>query len=63
MTQAFLGVINFFYKIRVVMKTDKGNCIVVMDRSKYDDKMQELLIDKNTCEKISNPPSKESNVN
>ena len=45
-------------KTPVVMKADKGNCFVVMDRSEYDDKMQELLIDKNMYEKISKPPFK-----
>ncbi len=41
-----------------VMKADKANCFVIMDRSEYDDKMQELLIDKNKYEKISKPPFK-----
>ncbi len=44
------------------LKKDKTH-VVVMDRRKYDDKMQELFIDKNTYEKYRSPPSKESNVN
>ena len=40
------------------MKADKGNCFVVMDRSDYDDKMNELLNDRNTYEKVSKPQFK-----
>ncbi len=45
-------------KTRIVMKADKGNCFVVMDRSDYDDKMNNLLNDRNTYEKVSKPPFK-----
>jgi hypothetical protein len=48
-------------KTRIVMKADKGNCFVVMDRNDYDDKMQELR--KTPMRKYLNPPSKESNAN
>ena len=30
-------------KTRVVMKADKGNCFVVMDKKEYNEKMQALL--------------------
>ena len=40
------------------MKADKGNCFVVMDKTDYDEKMQELLSDQNTYEKITKPPFK-----
>ena len=45
-------------KTRVVMKADKGNCFVVMDKTDYDEKMQELLSDQNTYEKVAKPPFK-----
>jgi hypothetical protein len=45
-------------KTRIVMKADKGNCFVVMDRSDYDDKMNELMNDRNTYEKVTKPPFK-----
>jgi hypothetical protein len=45
-------------KTHIVMKADKRYCFVVMDRSDYDDKMQELLNDKNTYEKVSKSPFK-----
>jgi hypothetical protein len=35
-------------KTRLVTKADKGNCFVVMDRSDYDKKMQDLLDDQKT---------------
>jgi hypothetical protein len=40
------------------MKADKGNCFVVMNRSDYDDKMNELMNDSNPYEKVSKPPFK-----
>ena len=40
------------------MKADKGNCFVVIDRSDYDEKMQELLDDQQTHEKLTKPPFK-----
>jgi hypothetical protein len=40
------------------MKADKGNCFVVMVRSDYDEKMQELLDDQQTYEKVTKPPFK-----
>jgi hypothetical protein len=43
-------------KTRVVMKADKGNCLVVMDKTDYDEKMQELLSDQNTYEKTPPKP-------
>jgi hypothetical protein len=50
-------------KIRIVMKADKGNCFVVIDRSDYVKKMQELLDDQQTHEKLTKPPfKKKSNV-
>ena len=39
----------------VIMKADKGNCFVVMDRSDYNQKMQALLNDK-TDETVSKNP-------
>ena len=41
---------------RVVMKADKGNCFVVMDRSDYDNKMETLLNDRSTYEVVSTSP-------
>ena len=35
------------------MKADKGNCFVVKDRRDYDEKMQKLLDDNDTYEKVS----------
>ncbi len=45
-------------KTRVVMKTDKGDCFVVMDKADYDAKMQELLSDHNTYDKVAKAPYK-----
>ncbi len=45
-------------KTRVVMKADKGNCFVVMDKADYDAKMQELLSDHNTYDKVAKAPYK-----
>ena len=45
-------------KTQVVMKADKGNCFVVMDRTDYDEKMEELLSDRNTYEEVAKPPFK-----
>jgi len=33
---------------RVIMKADKGNCFVVLDRTDYDDTMESLLSDRST---------------
>ncbi|KAL9960202.1 hypothetical protein ACROYT_G033624 [Oculina patagonica] len=41
---------------RVIMKADKGNCFVVMDRDEYDNKMESLLADRNTYEHITRSP-------
>ena len=41
---------------RVIMKADKGNCFVVMDRSDYDNKMETLLNDRSTYELVSTSP-------
>ena len=43
---------------RVVMKADKGNCFVVMDRTSYDDKMESILSDQSTYEVINKAPFK-----
>ena len=43
-------------KSRVVMKADKGNCLVVMDRSEYDEKMKSMLSDRDTYEIVEKPP-------
>ena len=40
------------------MKADKGNCFVVMDKKEYDEKMQVLLADPNTYNKVTKPPFK-----
>ena len=45
-------------KTRLVTKADKGNCFVMMDRSDYNKKMQDLLDDHQTYEKVSKPPFK-----
>ena len=52
-------------KTRVIMKADKGNCFIVMDRSDYDAKMEDLLSDQDTYEKVDKPPFKriERNLN
>ena len=36
-----------------ICNADKGNCTVVMDKCKYDEKMLALLSDKNTYEKVN----------
>ena len=41
---------------RVIMKADKGNCLVVLDREEYDSKMESLLADRNTYELVSRSP-------
>ena len=33
---------------RVIMKADKGNCLIVLDREEYDSKMESLLADRST---------------
>ena len=43
-------------KSRVIMKVDKGNCFVVMDRMEYDKKMQTLLSDSSTYNIVNKPP-------
>ena len=50
---------------RVIMKADKGNCFVVMDKSDYDNKMETLLNDRNTYELVSTAPFRriERNLN
>ena len=45
-------------KTWLIMKADKGNCFVVMDRSDYDEKMKKLLDDKDTYENVSKSPFK-----
>ena len=45
-------------KTCLIMKADMGNCLVVMDRSDYDEKMQKLLDDNDTYEKVSKSPFK-----
>ncbi len=45
-------------RTRVVMKADKGNSLVVMDRSEYDSKMENLLSDESTYVVIQKPPFK-----
>ena len=45
-------------KTRVVMKADKRNCFVVMDKKEYNEKMQALLSDPNTYNKVTKPPFK-----
>ena len=40
------------------MKADKGNCFVVMDKKEYNEKMQALLSDPNTYNKVTKPPFK-----
>ena len=45
-------------KTRVVMKADKGNCFVVMDRTSYDEKMDSILSDRETYEIVNKPPFK-----
>ena len=47
---------------RVVMKADKGNCSVVMDKKEYDEKMEVFLSDPNTYNKVTKPPFKKLNV-
>jgi hypothetical protein len=43
---------------RIVMKADKGNSLVVMDRSDYDSKMENLLQDETTYTVIRKSPFK-----
>jgi hypothetical protein len=45
-------------KTWLVTKADKGNCFVVMDRNDYDKKMQDLLDNQQTYEKVSKSPFK-----
>ena len=41
---------------RVIMKADKGNCFVVMDRIDYNEKMENLLSDHQTYQLVHKPP-------
>jgi hypothetical protein len=43
---------------RIITKADKGNCFVVLDRQSYDEKIETLLSDNRTYEKIKKPPFK-----
>ena len=43
---------------RVITKADKGNCFVVLDKASYEEKMEDLLSDSNTYEKVNKPPFK-----
>ena len=47
---------------RVIMKADKGNCLVVLDREVYDSKMESLLADRSTYEVVTRSLSVESSV-
>ena len=37
--------------MRIIMKADKGNCFVVMDKLEYDKKMEAMLEDERTYKK------------
>ena len=41
---------------RVIMKADKGNCFVVMDKTDYDTKMEALLVDRDTYHPVDKSP-------
>ena len=43
---------------RILMKAEKGNCFVVLDKCDYDSKMDSLLSDRNTYELVPKPPFK-----
>ncbi|XP_068671416.1 uncharacterized protein [Montipora foliosa] len=43
---------------RILMKADKGNCFVVLDKSDYDSKMDSLLSDRTTYELVLKSPFK-----
>ncbi len=43
---------------RIIMKADKGNSLVIMDRDEYDKKMENLLKDEATYTVIPKPPFK-----
>lgn len=43
---------------RVVLRADKGNCTIVMDRSDYDSKINNLLNDPTTYIKLKKDPTK-----
>ena len=45
-------------KTRIIMKADKGNSFVVMDRNEYENKMENLLSDQTTYRVIQKPPFK-----
>ena len=45
-------------KTRVIMKADKGNCFVVLDRTSYDEKMESILSDRETYEVVNKAPFK-----
>ena len=40
---------------RLVLKADKGNCFVVMDKNDYESKMETILNDEKTYEKTTRP--------
>ena len=44
----------------VILKADKGNSTVVMDRSSYDSKMIEMLSDEKTYKELKAHPAKKS---
>ena len=41
---------------RIIMKADKGNCFVVLDRTDYDEKMDTLLGDRSTYQLVQKSP-------
>ena len=41
----------------VILPADKGNATVVMDRSLYEEKMKEILLDGNTYRKLKRDPT------
>ena len=41
---------------RVIMKADKGNCFVVVDKTDYDTKMEALLVDRDTYHPVDKSP-------
>ena len=41
---------------RVIMKADKGNCFVVLDKRDYDDKMESLPSDRSTNQLVQKSP-------
>ena len=41
----------------VILPADKGNATVVMDRSLYEEKMKDILLDGNTYHKLKRDPT------